>query len=89
MHKLFISYHHVNDQYYEEKLLSISNRFHIFIDQSVDTGDISDDLDDPTIREKIRDEYLRDSMVTVVLVGSETWKRRHVDWEIGSSVRQT
>jgi len=41
------------------------------------------------IRQKIRDKYLRDSTVTVVLIGTETWKRKHVDWEIGSSIRQT
>ena len=33
--------------------------------------------------------YLKDSTVTVVLIGEETWKRKHVDWEIGSSLRQT
>ena len=86
MHKVFISYHHANDQYYEEQLLSLNDRFDIFIDQSVDTGDISDDLDDATIREKIRDEYLRDSSVTILLVGLDTKKRKHVDWEIYSSM---
>jgi len=42
-----------------------------------------------TIRQKIRDQYLRDSTVTVVLVGKETWKRKHVDWEISASIRET
>jgi len=32
---------------------------------------------------------LRDSSVTVVLIGRETWKRKHVDWEISSSIRDT
>lgn len=27
--------------------------------------------------------------MTIVLVGSETWKRKHVDWEISSSIRNT
>lgn len=58
----------------------------IFIDRSVDTGDISDDLDDQAIRQKIRDEYLRDSTVTILLVGRNTWRRKHVDWEIYSSM---
>jgi len=58
----------------------------MFIDGSVDTGDISDDLDDEAIRENIRDEYLRDSTVTIVLVGLETKGRKHVDWEIYSSM---
>ena len=35
---------------------------------------------------KIRDEYLRDSTVTILLVGLETKKRKHVDWELYSSM---
>ncbi len=86
MHKVFISYHHGNDQLYKELLLEINRDIPIFIDASVDTGDISDSLDDAAIREKIRDEYLKDSTVTIVLVGLETKGRKHVDWEIYSSM---
>ena len=86
MHKVFISYHHENDQWYKDKLVEIGYQHSIFIDKSVDTGDISDDLSDQRIREKIRDDYLRDSTVTIVLVGTETKHRKHVDWEIYSSM---
>ena len=86
MHKVFISYHHANDQFYKECLVWMGNQYKIFIDQSVDTGDISDNLTDQAIREKIRDDYLRDSTVTFVLVGEETKRRKHVDWEIYSSM---
>jgi len=85
-HKAFISYHHGNDQQYKEALLALNAQYGIFVDQSVDTGDISDELDDEAIRTKIRDEYLRDTTVTIVLVGTETKKRKHVDWEICSSM---
>ena len=85
-HKIFISYHHHNDQWYKEELTKLGNQHEIFIDQSVHTGDISDDLDDDAIRRKIRDEYLRDSSVTILLVGKETRQRKHVDWEIFSSM---
>lgn len=85
-HKVFISYHRGNDQCYKDRLLELNCYYQIFIDGSVDTGDISDDLDDNAIREKIRDEYLRDSTVTIVLVGLETKKRKHIDWEIYSSM---
>ena len=61
MHKVFISYHHENDQGYKERLVNFGEQHGIFIDQSVDTGNISDSLSDESIREKIRDEYLRDS----------------------------
>jgi len=59
------------------------------ITKSVQIGDIDSYLPDDSIRQIIRDQYLRDTTVTVVLVGSETYKRKHVDWEIGSSIRQT
>jgi len=87
-HKIFISYHHANDQEYKDILLDWNrrNNFDIFIDASVDTGDISDNLSDESIRQKIRDEYLRDSTVTILLVGTETKKRKHIDWEIFSSM---
>jgi len=86
MHTVFISYHHENDQFYKEELLRVNKLRPIFIDGSVDTGDISDDLDDESIREIIRDDYLRSSTVTIVLVGTETMNRKHVDWEIYSSM---
>lgn len=86
MHTVFISYHHRNDQFYKEQLLTTNKLSPTFIDGSVDTGDISDYLDDEAIRGKIRDEYLRDSTVTIVLVGLETKNRKHVDWEIYSSM---
>ena len=86
MHRVFISYHHQNDQNYKEELLRQYCVYKIFEDYSVDTGDISDYLDSQTIREKIRDEYLRNSTVTIVLVGTQTKNRKHVDWEIYSSM---
>jgi len=87
-HKVFISYHHANDQGYKESLLTwnIDNNSDIFIDASVDTGDIDENLPDNTIRQKIRDEYLRDSTVTILLVGEETKNRKHIDWELYSSM---
>lgn len=85
-HKVFISYHHANDQGYKEALTAFNDKYGIFIDASVDSGDIDDELDDEAIREKIRDEYLQDSSVTIVLVGTETRRRKHVDWEVYSSM---
>ena len=86
MHKVFITYHHEKDQYSKEEILSLNDRHSIFIDKSVHTGDISDDLGDQAIRRIIRDDYLRDSTVTILLVGSETKGRKHVDWEVYSSM---
>ncbi len=85
MHKVFISYHHSNDQWYKDELVRVCDG-KLFIDCSVDIGDINEDLSAETIRTKIRDEYLRDSSITIVLVGKCTKHRKHVDWEIGSSM---
>jgi len=84
MHKVFISYHHESDQSYKEYLVQMSQSHRLFLDRSVNTGDIGDSLSDERIREIIRDDYLRDSTVTIVLVGLETRRRKHVDWEIYS-----
>ena len=86
MHKAFISYHHDNDQHYKDKLVWIGEEYELFVDRSVDTGDIPDAYSDQQARQEIRDKYLRDSTVTIVLVGTDTYKRKHVDWEIHSSM---
>ena len=86
MHKVFISYHHGNDQYYKEEFLRLNRIHDIFQDVSVDTGDIDENLSDERIRQIIRDDYLSDSTVTIVLCGTETARRKHVDWEIYSSM---
>ena len=84
-HRVFISYYH-KDQFYKNKLVKLSNKHNLFIDGSVNTNDIDSTLPDKTIRQKIRDEYLRDTTVTIVLVGKDTDRRKHVDWEIYSSM---
>lgn len=85
LHQVFFSYHHNNDQKYKDELISKFNK-KAFIDMSVDTGDIDDDLPDQSIRRIIRDDYLSETSVTIVLVGTETKHRKHVDWEIYSSM---
>lgn len=84
-HKVFISYHHLNDQFYKNELIRFFDNY-VFIDSSVDTGDIDENLSDERIRMKIRDEYLRNTSVTILLVGTDTKHRKHIDWEIYSSM---
>ena len=87
MHKVFVSYYHADDQYYKNMLVDWAKDENIFIDGSVDTGDIDDeDMTDQEIRCLIRDNYLRETTVTIVLVGQNTKHRKHVDWEIYSSM---
>lgn len=87
-HKVFISYHHDSDQRYKDLFASMV--WGDIVDKSVGDGDIDDDnLKVETIRRKIREEFIRDATVTVVLIGPCTWQRKHVDWEIGSSLSST
>lgn len=85
-HKVFISYHHANDQLYKEALQRFNEEYEIFIDGSVEMGEIPEDWDAQKIREYIRDEHLKDTTVTILLVGTETKNRKHVDWELYSSM---
>ena len=86
-HKVFVSFHH-DDQWYKDQFVQMMEGY--IVDESIHDEDIDDDgLQTETIRRKIRDNFIADATVTVVLVGKCTWQRKHVDWEIGSSLRDT
>lgn len=86
MHKVFVSFHHANDQWYKDELVRWGTENNVFIDGSVDMGEIPDNLDAQHIREYIRDNHLKDTTVTILLVGTETKNRKHIDWELFSSM---
>ena len=85
--KVFISYH-VEDR---DQVKQFADSMGIVIvDKSVKDSDIDDrNIKTATIRQKIREDFISDASVTIVLIGPCTWQRKHVDWEIGSSLRQT
>lgn len=85
-HKVFISFHH-DDQIFKDWFAQMME-FDL-VDKSIEDGDIDNNIRVDTIRQKIRDEFIADATVTIVLIGPATWQRKHVDWEIGSSLRDT
>ena len=85
-HKVFVSFHEEDRNY---RKLFARHMGSDIVDKSVADGDIDPGLKVDTTRGKIRDEFIADATVTVVLVGRCTWQRKHVDWEIGSSLRAT
>lgn len=85
-HKVFISYHHEDQEYKDHFVRAIGDDI---IDKSVEDGDIDDNISTDIIRQRIRDNFIREATVTIVLIGPCTWQRKHVDWEIGSSLRAT
>ena len=90
-HKVFVSYCHIKDQGFRERFEDLfSAVYGIVVSESVKMGDFDDTkFSTERIRQHIRDKFLRDSTVTVILIGANTWQRKSVDWEISSSLRQT
>ena len=87
MQRVFISYYHKDAQHYKDSLIAANEIHHMFIDNSVDTGDINDDfLTDEQIRVKIRDEYIKDSDVLILLCGKNSKHRKHIDWELHAAM---
>jgi hypothetical protein len=85
--KCFLSYHSADADEVEE---FIDGFGHVFIPRVIGVSDEDGiDSEDPDyVFDRIRDKYLADSTVTIVLVGQCTWARRYVDWEIYSSLRR-
>lgn len=86
-HKCFVSYH-VDDVAEVETFLTDFGTE--FIPRSVGVTEADDFVgsdDTDYIKRTIREKYLMDSTVTIVLLGSCTWGRKFVDWEVSSSLR--
>ena len=85
-HKVFVSFHS-DDQRYKDKFVGmLGDRI---VDRSVGGGDIAKGLKAAEINRQIRDDFIADATVTVVLIGRCTWQRKYVDWEIGASLTDT
>lgn len=89
-HKCFVSYH--SDDVVQAANF-VDSFDDVFIPRAIgveeDDGSIIDSESTDYIRDVIRTEYLRDSTVTIVLVGACTWARKFIDWEIYASLRDT
>jgi len=85
MHKTFISFHHENEQDLKNEIIKKFGGEH-FIDKSVGDGEIDTTLDDESIMVKIRQNYISDSTVTLVLIGNETHTRSFINAEIQASL---
>ena len=84
--QVFVSFHSKDRAYRDKFVGMLGGRI---VDRSVRDGDIDTDTSAAEIRRKIRDDFIAEATVTVVLVGRCTWRRKHVDWEIGASLTDT
>lgn len=87
--KVFIS-HNKGDRVEVDNFI---NRFsHLFVPKVLganDNDDFIDSNDTDYVMRRIRELYLDDSTVTLILLGSCTHSRRYIDWEIKSSLKYT
>lgn len=87
-HKCFISYHHADQYYVDEFIKEFDYKKDIFICRCL--GEMPDDIinsnDTDYVMRRIREDYIKDSTVTIVMMGSCTWARKYVDWEIQASL---
>lgn len=90
--KCFISYHHDDECEVEQFIGDFDHTQDVLIARGVGasmSGDIINSTNDDYIKARIREKYLRDATVTIVLVGKCTWTRKFVDWEVAASLRNT
>jgi hypothetical protein len=89
-HKVFISYHHDDQEEVDDFVNTFDEERDVFIARGLGiemADDIINSDDTEYVMRRIRELYLRDSTVTAVLIGKCTWARRFVDWEIQASLR--
>ena len=89
--KIFTSFHHARNNEHAKNIIDIVKRLG-HDDISVNDGNKIDDSESMTsesIRQKIRDKFLKDVDVTIVIVGSDSRNRKHIDWEIRSTIRKS
>jgi hypothetical protein len=88
---VFVSYSHLDQTEVDEFVDEWGHRLGIFTPYMLgvnDDDDIIDSTNPEYVMSQIRKNYLKDSTVTIVLIGSCTHSRRYVDWEIKSSLQQ-
>jgi hypothetical protein len=88
-HKCFISYHHADQAAVKQFIDTFDANHDVFISRDLTMPeDVVNSNDDDYVMSRIRSLYIRDSTVTIVLIGACTWTRQFVDWEVQASLRQ-
>jgi hypothetical protein len=86
--KVFISYCHLNQQEAENFVSIWRNAFTARALGMAFGNDIVNSNNPTYVMSRIRAEYLGDSSVTIILVGTCTHSRRYIDWELKASLQR-
>jgi hypothetical protein len=82
--KSFVSYYHYDDQDYRDRFDNLFGD--LVVGKSVEDGDIDSDNSAEYIKQLIQKGCLSDTTVIIVLIGTNTRCRKHVDWEIAGAL---
>lgn len=82
--KIFISYHHKDQVYIDNFRKLFGGAYQVFTDCSLDEAIDSTDLH--YVNRAIREDYITGTSITIVMCGTDTWRRKCVDWEIYSTL---
>ena len=89
--KVFISHYKGDRAEVDEFITRWATQEGVFIPKVLGAGQNYDSIDSTNtdyVMSQIRQRYLEDSTVTIVLIGSCTHSRRYIDWELKSSLRR-
>lgn len=88
---VFISHYKGDRKAVDEFIKKFATEEDVFIPKVLGANDNDDFINSTNtdyVMTQIRNKYLSDSTITIVLIGNCTHSRRYVDWEIKSSLRQ-
>ncbi|MGW0192698.1 TIR domain-containing protein [Nonomuraea sp. NPDC003201] len=85
--KCFLSYHAVDSDEVTKFIDTFGSCFIPRVIGVTENDPLINSSNNDYVMDCIREKYLQDSTVTIVLIGSCTWSRRFVDWEIYSTLR--
>ena len=86
-HRCFVSYYKVNSNAVKNFVEEFSDVFTAKTVGVTDEDDFIDSDDRDYVMRRIRERYLSNTTVTIVLIGECTKARKYVDWEIASTLR--
>ena len=86
-HRCFVSYHKVNSTAVKNFVEDFSDVFTAKTVGVTDEDDFINSEDREYVMRRIREKYLSNTTVTIVLIGECTKARKYVDWEIASTLR--
>ena len=86
--RVFVTYHHADQAEVMRFIDRFASAFHEMRAIGVsDEDEFIDSSDTDYVLRRIREKYVKGTSATIALLGTCTWARRYVDWEIAATLR--